>query len=434
MRRLLIALALLVPFLLAVWWAHEPVSATITGWMKPLGRDPVPTVRLASRPYTLAVRADGELLGLQTTMLTAPQVRGSLKVAWLAKEGQVVRAGETVVEFDPAPARLALQQSQNYFQSLGFQVEKTVQDSEGRLNVLRLDQEAAQEELAFAESQIRKDEEIFSRWEIQESLLSAALARFRQMTLEEKAELHRLLADSNLNVLQIDRQKTRREMDQAQEALSAMRLTTPQSGVLIYSRRGFEALEIGAEVWPGQPLVEIAGLDKFRAVVQIPEKDFTGVQPGQPALVKVQALPDAPFPGRVVQVARVARQVQRENPRKYFECEILLDVPLEQIEKLKPGMRVQAEIELQRLESALVVPRSSVIKKDGGWVVFVAEDGGYREQPVQIRAGDHGFYLVEGLQEGMVVCLRHPFEDQKLVLPDFNLPAAASQERFVIYW
>ncbi len=434
MKRLGIGLALILGFTAVLWWAHEPVAATFADWIKPPGRDPVPTLRLTSRPYTLAVRAEGELLGLQTTTLTAPQIRGSLKVAWLAKEGQIVRTGETVVEFDPAPARLALQQSENQFQSLGFQVEKTEQDSAGRLNVIRLDQQAAQEELAYAESQIRKDEDIFSRWEIQESLLSAALARFRRMTLEEKAELHRLLADSNLSMLQIDRRKTRREMDQAQETLSAMRLTAPRTGVLIYARRGFDELEVGTEVWPGQPLVEIAGLDRFRALVQIPEKDFTGVQPGLPVQVRVPALPENSFTGRVIQVARIAKQVQRENPRKYFESEILLDVPMDQIERLKPGMRVQAEIELQRLESAFVVPRSSVIRKDGGWVVFVAEAGGYREQSVQIRAGDHGFYLVEGLREGMVICLRHPFEDQKLVLPDFNLPAAAGQERFIIYW
>ena len=34
----------------------------------------------------------------------------------------------------------------------------------------------------------------------------------------------------------------------------------------------------------------------------------------------------------------------------------------------------------------------------------------------------------------MTVCLRHPFESQKLALPDFNAPAAPTrQERFVIF-
>jgi multidrug efflux pump subunit AcrA (membrane-fusion protein) len=411
------------------------ISERVQLLITPQAGDPVPTVVVEGRSYHLVVPSSGELLGLSTTPLMTPRIRrGSLKVSWLEKEGRIVQKGSPLVEFDPTEAQLSLQQSENEVTSYSYQIDKSKGDAEGEMSVLNLDEEAAAEELAYATGQVRKDEEIFSRWEIQESLMSAALAEFRKSTLGEKVGLRDTLDKSNLKILSIDQQRARVEMELAQDTLSSLSIESPTSGVLIYQRMGMDPLEVGTEVWPGQPLMEVAQLDKFRAKLQIPEKDVLGIIPGQKVSVVIEAFPTETFVGEVSQVARIAQQVDREDPRKYFECNVLLDVPIEFMDRLKPGMNVKAEIELGEYSDAIVLPRSSLSKKDESWVVYVSERAGYREQTVEIVGSDHGFYLVKGIDPGTQVCLRDPFQNQKLNLPDFNAPAApARQERFVIY-
>jgi HlyD family secretion protein len=412
------------------------VSGHVRDWLTPVNQDPVPTMTATKGSYKLIVPADGELLGLSTIPVMTPRVRtGSLKISWLADEGRVVNEGQEIVRFDPTDAQLSLQQSENEVESYDYQINKTDEGTRGDITSLKKDEEAADLEVAYATDQIRKDEEIFSRWDIEESLMSAALAQFRKKAVNEKVGLQKKVGDADLKILDISQKKAQVEMNMAKETLAALTLTAPTQGVLIYERRGLDPLEVGSEVWPGQPVLQIASLDKFRARVQIPEKDVVGVRRGQDVTVTLEAFPTETFQGKVTRLSRIAKQIDRDDPRKYFECDVLLDVPLDEMEKLKPGMAARAEIHLGSYDNAFALPRSSLIKKETGWVVFLADKSGqYVEQPVEILGSDHGFYLVKGLEEGATVCLRHPFESQKLALPDFNAPSAPTRnERFVIF-
>jgi HlyD family secretion protein len=415
------------------FFRHDLTSAVSD--LLPLGKsDSVPVLMIEPRSYRLAVPARGELLGLKTTPVLTPRIRtGSLKISRLVDEGVIVREGQVIVQFDPTEAQLTVEQSANQLSSFGFRIEKTEEDSRGELSVLEMDRLAAEMERLYAEGQIRRDEEIFSRWEIQESLMSAALAEFRKATIEEQVGLRQSLSAADLRILGIERGKAVVEMELAMETLDSLSLVAPETGVLVHMRTGMNPLEVGSEVWPGQPLMEVASLDRFRARLQVPETDIAGLRSGLPVTVILDAFPDRAFEGRMMQVARIAKQIQRGDPRKYFECDVLLEVSPDEIEMLKPGMSLRAEVEVDRRDGAFVLPKSALQRKEDGWVVFLSREGEYVETPVEILGSDHGFHLVSGLEEGDRVCLQHPFEQQRLVLPDFSAPSApARTERFVI--
>ena len=106
----------------------------------------------------------------------------------------------------------------------------------------------------------------------------------------------------------------------------------------------------------------------------------------------------------------------------------------ETLSRLKPGMKITAQIEVGQQADALVLPKSAVLKKDDTFVVFLRENEKYVEKEIDILDSDHGFYVVAGLSEGVEVYLRHPYEDESLHLPDFNAPSAATQRRrFAIF-
>jgi multidrug efflux pump subunit AcrA (membrane-fusion protein) len=218
-------------------------------------------------------------------------------------------------------------------------------------------------------------------------------------------------------------------MGLAQQTLDSLEVRAPLEGVVLYQRQGFNDIDVGSEVWPGQPLVDLANLRQFQGRFNVVESDMSGIERGKKAQVVLNAFPGQMFTGTIKQVGAAAQQLSYQDPRKYFVCEVVLDVPLEVMQHLKPGMRLTGEILVGVRKDALVVPKSAVIKKDAAFLVYVRSGQEYRERPVKIVDGDYGFYVLDGVREGESVCLQHPFEKQKLHLPDFSAPAASTQGR-----
>ena len=284
-------------------------------------------------------------------------------------------------------------------------------------------------EYFFAQNQIRKDDEIFARWEIQESLMSAALAEYKQLSVAEKSELRGDLSAADRRILVIEQSKAKTEMQRAQRTLSSLELVAPTAGVLLHKRRGFQQLEVGTEVWSRQEVVEIADLASFRSEVSIVEADVSGVQPGKPVTIRLDAFPQRIFEGRIEDVSKVAEQRSRKDPRRYFTCTVSLMAPPATMSRLKPGMRMEGEVEVQNRKGAFVLPKSAVFKEESRFLVFLQKNGEFQEQVVKIVDSDHGFYVIDGVESGDVISLRHPFQSQQLHLPDFSGPATANQNR-----
>ncbi|HSR53883.1 MAG TPA: efflux RND transporter periplasmic adaptor subunit [Acidobacteriota bacterium] len=413
---------------------QEEAAAWVSSYLAPDEEQPVPTLRVRNRPYEVRVPAEGELTGLETTPLQAPRVRGgSLKLAWIVEEGSVVEEGDLLVRFDNTDAQIALEKNRNTVSSFSRQLDKAESDSETEEKILELDRHEADMEVDYARDQIRRDEKIFSRQEIQESIVSAALAEFKKETIEAKGGIRRRVAQADQQILQIQRSNAESEVDIAQEMLNSLELRSPIQGVAIHSRRGWSRIEVGAQIWPGMPIMELAALYKFQAELQVLETEVNGIEPGAPVELRIPSFPDRVFEGKVRQVAKAAQQANRQDPRKYFTCHVIMeDVPLEVMQEMKTGMKVQGEIRIVSEEKAIVLPKSAVTKKEKDFLVYVQQGEEFEERKVTIVESDHGFYLVEGLEEGVVVALRNPKGDDQLHLPDFSAPSRSSSRRFTI--
>ena len=149
-----------------------------------------------------------------------------------------------------------------------------------------------------------------------------------------------------------------------------------------------------------QPLVDVANLSQFKARINVVESDAASVDKGKKAQIALNPFPTEIFTGTITNVATAAQQSSRRDPRKYFECEVVLNVPTELLVKLKPGMKLRADILVGSRKRAIVLPKSAVIKKDGEFSVFTGDKGSYKEVPVKIVDGDYGFYVLEGLKSG----------------------------------
>ncbi len=427
--KVLTVIALLAMAAAALRWKDEAV-AVAADYLQGAEEEPVPTMRLQPRDYRILVHSGGELTGLNMTPVRAPRVRGgSLNIAWIAAEGKIVNSGDLLVRFDNTDAMLSLEKNQNTVTSFDHQIGKSEMDARTEDGILSMDLRQAGIELDYARNQVRQDKSIFSAWEIRESIVSAALAEFKRDALQVKGEIKGEVTEAGLQILKIQKKRAESEVEIAEEMLSSLEVHADQQGVVIFSNHGWSRIEVGSQVWPGSPILELAALHQFQGKLQVVENEIVGIEPGDQVQLSIGAFPGQTFPGRIKTVAKAPQQLYRKDPRKYFTCTVVLDVPLEVMEQLKPGMRIEGAIQVEEHHAAMIVPKSAIIKKEMEFVAFVKQGREFVETKVKILESDHGFYVVDGLQKDSELALRHPYEAQSLHLPDFNAPAARSQSR-----
>ncbi|GAB4241755.1 MAG: efflux RND transporter periplasmic adaptor subunit [Acidobacteriota bacterium] len=406
------------------------------GWDTAWGLEqpPVPVSGFTPVDYRVTVRIRGELTGYDVVSVTVPpNPRGGLRIAWLAEEGAWVQPGEVVVRFDDTEARQQLEAGERELTKVGTRIRRTEEESELRDRELELEERRTRLEYEFAGRQVRKDETIFSRWEIEESVMNAALARFKQENVAARRRLQKQLSAADLAVLRVEQAMAAARKGVEEQVLNFLTVKAPAAGVVIHGRRGMEPVAVGDTVWPGQELLEVVALDRFKARGYIPEAEAAGVKVGQAVEIRLDAFPETTFSGRLRSLGPMAEQISMQDPRRYFQCEMILEaVPPEVMMKLRPGMGLTAEIVVGTYQDVFVLPQSAVFFEEGKALVFVREDEDFRRREVKVLARDHGFFIVEGLPPETQLALKHPFRRQELTLPDFSAGARAAQMRRAI--
>lgn len=155
---------------------------------------------------------------------------------------------------------------------------------------------------------------------------------------------------------------------------------------------------IPQEPMPQEPVVNIAYMDKVKIVVNVGEKDITKLRKGEKVRVSVDAYPEENFLGRVV---KVAPAVDPRSRKLKVELEIE-----NKDHRLKPGMFADVEIIYNEHSNVLVVPRISVLEKEGRTILFTVEDGRAKLREVKTGISDEEkIEIVEGLSEGESVVI-----------------------------
>ena len=107
---------------------------------------------------------------IKHTPVSAPaKARRGLKIAWLAKEGQTVKAGDVIARFDPTEAQKSLESSEASRNRTQSEIDRENKKTALALRGRRRTEDMAALELEQTKTFQRKDELIFSRHQIIES-------------------------------------------------------------------------------------------------------------------------------------------------------------------------------------------------------------------------------------------------------------------------
>lgn len=322
------------------------------------------------------------------------------------------------------------------------QARAKVVQTKTRVTIARADLEAAQAgvvqaettekskaaELRFREQQLNRMKELLALKSVDERLVdekteqraaafeaekaaAAAVVTTKALVTSARAKIE--LAEADIAEAEAQVKVTQAELDKAQLFVRFATVTAPFDGVI--TQRNFVPGDFvrAADGNPRQPLLTVQRTDRMRVIVQIPDRDVPYADPGDEAVVEIDALPDEKFPAKIARIASM-----EDASTRLMQAEI--DLPNPQ-GKIRNGMYGHVTIVLEKTQ-LLAVPVSCLIGKpqNGKGSVFVVRGGRARQVSVRIASDDGvNIGIVSGVTAKDAV-IHHPggIEDGAPVITD----------------
>lgn len=335
-----------------------------------------------------------------------------VELRWMAEDGAAVRAGDRVVELDSSQFVADLEEKEISLAERRSELERqraelTSQTREKEFEVAR-----RRAELEKAEIEARLPEGIVPRETLAERRLDLDKARIELAKAEADLDSHRRGAAADLEVLEIEIRKARREIEAARRAISELTLRAPEDGIFLVGSHPWEdrKLQAGDTVWVGLTVATLPDLSSLMVDARLPDVDDGAVAPGMPAEVVLDTYPGETFPGTVREVAPVAQDEQGGSLRRFFRTAV--DLERTDPERMIPGMSARVEVIAERRPESLLVPRGAVatqpVTVGGGPGLVALAEGGHAEV-VLGPCNESDCVVEEGLETGTRLALPPAF-------------------------
>lgn len=216
----------------------------------------------------------------------------------------------------------------------------------------------------------------------------AALARRQQLEGERE--------DANLRSKQQD-------LARKQLQLRRYDLAPARAGTVVYRRHRNdtgqeEPYKAGSFARRGAGIVTVADLSDSKVEGLVSEEIAWRVKVGQPARFWLPSFPEERYAAKVVALGHLPRQIPDSDGERGLEIELAVE---QSSRRLQPGVRVRFEVELARLEGALLVPLGAVRERDG--VAWVEDSRGQRREVEVLGRDRNHAALAGGVEVGEVV-------------------------------
>ncbi|MFM2055131.1 MAG: hypothetical protein RL456_3168 [Pseudomonadota bacterium] len=323
--------------------APAPVAAASAA-SAPAGLDLRDDDLVAARGVDLArtVPLTGSLRAVSTALVKA-KVAGELRTLG-PREGDRVRAGQTVGEIDPTEPELRLRQA-------------------------RQQAEAARAQLDIARRQLDNNRALVEQGYISPTALDTSVA--------------------NHHAAQANLQAAQAAADLASKALADTTLRAPIGGLV--SQR---LAQPGERVAVDARVMEIVDLDRLELEAALPAAEAGLLRPGAGATLQVEGLPD-PVPARVARLNPTAQAGTRA---------VLAYLAVEGAPGLRAGLFARGTVALDS-RRALALPVSAVRVDEARPGVIVLDGGQLRRREVRtgvrgLVGGEEMIEILDGLREG----------------------------------
>jgi multidrug efflux pump subunit AcrA (membrane-fusion protein) len=382
---------------------HGPAAA-------PVAR--VEVVRPERRTVRRSVGEPGELQAFETTAIHA-KISGYVK-SWTVNIGAAVKKGQVLAELSVPELEADVQQKEaavkqavakHKLAEAALRVaEANVKGAEAKLAEVRAGIKRAEADLVRWQAEYKRVEQLFQEQAQTGSLLDETRSKLRaaEATREEvraqvataevavaQAGAARDQAQAELGAGAAAIDVAREEARRAEALLGYARIEAPFDGIVTQRN-----VDIGDLTQPGAdqpPLFVIARSDIVTVWLAVPEVFAPAVNPGDRALVELQALKDHTIEGKVSRISWAL------DP-KVRTLRVEIDIPNPGA-KLQPGLYAYATVIAEEHPDVLTVPATAVVSEQGKDYCVAVVNGKAVRRPIQAGLSDGTWTeVVSGLQ------------------------------------
>lgn len=174
---------------------------------------------------------------------------------------------------------------------------------------------------------------------------------------------------TSVQVLAAQVELARAQEKQAEAELRELLIRLQQTKVYapINGQISMRNVDMGALVGPSTPIVQIVNIKTLVTSTSVPESEVAKMRVGTEATIRVDAMPDHPFAGRVARISPVLDPSTRA-------ATVEIEIPNPNMQ-LRAEMFVRVEMNLQSSREAVIIPRQSLVYRGESAGVYVVENG-----------------------------------------------------------
>jgi len=377
----------------------------------------IPTTHVKRGPVSITVTARGELQGGNPEMMIAPMVGSdSLTVTDLRATGEVVQAGDIVMQFDTTQQEYNLREAEADLAEAQQKVVQTEAENVAADEEARAAVEAAKTQVKVAQLETRKNTVVAAmKARDNEIALEAAQNRLRQA--EQDLTNKKTTSAAAVNIQRAGESRARMMATVAQKNIENMTLKAKTTGYVsllpnlsnlfvITSGMTLPPVQIGDTVRPGMSLAQIPDMEQWEVSAKIAEVDRGHLAVGLPVTVAVVALAGKSYPAHVTTLGNTVGQPWDRR----FDCRMKLD---KAGPELRPGMTSKLLITAEKLDDVLWVPSQALFERDGRSFVYLDTPKGFTPHDVALVKRSESQVVLTGVKQGDLVALSNPSEQNK---------------------
>lgn len=387
-------------------------SGVVLGAVRLAKRAPnVPTYEVKRDEFLDSAQFRGEVKALKSVTISAPAEAGDLQIIKLANEGQAVKPGDTVVEFDKTKTEQDLAQYRSALKSAEAAIEQAraqarLNEEEGKTAVLK-----ARFEVEGAKLEASK-QEIVSKIEGEEAKLKLSDAEQKLREAEAKQKSDEALQKAIIESTEQASAKAKYDVERAERALTQMSVRAPSAGTVSILQHwvgsNMAPYRTGDKAWPGAAIAELPDASTLRISTRVDETERGRLALNLLVTVQLNAIPDRQFTGHIERISEIASlDFSGGWPiTRNFTLEILLD---QTDSRFKPGITGQVTVVVDHVSNAISIPVQAMFQKSGQNVAYVWSASRFEEREIEVarRSGDK-IMIARGLREGDQIALRDP--------------------------
>ena len=233
----------------------------------------IPEAKVEQGTFYIDLYEEGEIEAINSINVSSPNIPwrfGNLKISNIVNDGIEVKAGDTLITFDPSEVRKAILDYEDRLIVSKAELEKMLAQHELEMEELNADYEVTRisHEITRMQLESASHESDIKRREIKVNLDKADISLSRA---KEQIENRRKIQLEEVKQKRLSIRQDEERLEEAHRTLDKLSVIAPAPGIVIISRNWStnNKFQMGDQCWSSQQLIQLPDLSSLKAKVNI---------------------------------------------------------------------------------------------------------------------------------------------------------------------